>query len=118
MEANGGGVVIGLSEGGDELSTRIRRASVHGLAAVLNAIVEQKDQDAAQRLLPTVESMASSGAAAMQYYSGLLRECVIRPANLDAARQWYRKAAADPEWKRSADDKTRLLGRWCPGSST
>ena len=84
---------------------------------MLDIIVEQKDQDAAKRLLPALKSRADSGAADMQYYLGLLSECVTRPANLDAARQWYRKAAADPAWKRTADHKARLLGKWCPRRS-
>ena len=109
--------VIARSDGGDEISTRIRQTALRGLAAMLNIIVEQKDQDAAKRLLPALESKADSGAADMQYYLGLLSECVTRPANLDAARQWYRKAAADPAWKRTADHKARLLGRWCPRRS-
>lgn len=109
--------VIAHSDGGDEVSARIRQTAVRGLAAMLNIIVEQKDQDAAKRLLPALESKADSGAADMQYYLGLLSECVTRPANLDTARQWYRKAAADPAWKRTADHKARLLGRWCPRRS-
>jgi TPR repeat protein len=110
--------VIAHADGGDETSTRIRQAADRGLAAMLNTVVEQKDQDATLRLLPWVEAKAGSGAADMEYYAGLLRECVTRPANLDAARQWYRMAAADPAWKRTADNKARLLGRWCPGHST
>jgi hypothetical protein len=106
--------VIARSDGSDEISTRIRQSAVRGFAAMLNVIVEQKDQDAATRLLPALESKADSGAADMQYYLGLLSECVTRPANLDAARQWYRKAAADPAWKRTVENKARLLGRWCP----
>ena len=106
--------VMDLSAGGDETSARIRRAAVHGLAAMLSAIVEQKDQDAAQRVLPVLRPKADAGAADLQYYSGLLSECAIRPAKLDAARQWYRKAAVDPDWKRTAEQKARLLGRWCP----
>ncbi len=109
--------VIALSAGGDEISARIRRSAVRGRAAMLNIIVERKDRDAAKRLLPALESQANSGAADMQYYLGLLSECVTRPPNLDAARQWYRKAAADPAWKRTADHKARLLGRWCPRPS-
>jgi TPR repeat protein len=109
--------VIARSDGGDEMSKRIRQSAVRGLAAMLNIIVEQKDQDAAQRLLPALESKADSGAADMQYYLGLLSECVTRPANLGAARQWYRKAATDPAWKRMAENKARLLGRWCPRRS-
>jgi len=109
--------VIAHSDGGDEISTRLRQSAVRGLAAMLDVIVEQKDQDAAKRLLPALESKADSGAAGLQYYLGLLSECVARPANLDAARQWYRKAAADPAWKRTADHKARLLGRWCPRRS-
>ena len=81
---------------------------------MLDNIVLHKDQYAAKRLLPALESKAGSGAADMQSYLGLLSECVARPANLDAARQWYRKAAADPAWKRAAERKARLLGRGCP----
>ena len=81
---------------------------------MLNMIVEQRDQDAAKRLLPALEPQAVSGAADLQYYLGLMNECVTRPANLDAARRWYRKAAADPAWKRTADQKARLLGKGCP----
>ena len=110
--------VIARSDGGDEISARIRQSAVRGLSVMLNIIVEQKDRDAAQRLLPALESRANSGAADLQFYLGLLSECVTRPANLGAARQWYRKAAADPAWKRSADQKARLLGRSCPRRST
>jgi TPR repeat protein len=110
--------VIARSDGGDEMSTRIRQSAVRGLTAMLNIIVEQKDQAAAKRLLPALESKADSGAAVTQYYLGLLHECVARPANLAAARQWYRKAAADPAWSRTADHKARLLGRWCPRPAT
>ena len=110
--------VIARSDGGDESSTRIRRTAVRGLAAMLNIIVEQRDQDAAKRLLPALESKADSGAAEMQYYLGLLSECVTRPANLVAARQWYRKAAADAAWKPTAERKARLLGKWGPRGST
>jgi TPR repeat protein len=106
--------VIARSDGGDEIATRIRRSAHRGLAAMLNIIVEQKDQDAATRVLPELESKADSGAADMQYYSGLLSECVARPANLDAARRWYRKAAADPAWKRMAERNARSLGKGCP----
>ena len=109
--------VIAHSDGGDEISTKIRRSAVRGLAAMLNMIVEQKDQDAAKRLLPALESKADSGAADMQYYLGLFSECVTQPADLNSARQWYRKAAADPAWKRTADRKVRLLGKGCPRRS-
>jgi len=109
--------VIARSNDGDEMSTRIRQSAVRGLTAMLNGIVEQRDQDAATRLLPSLQSKAESGAAMMQYYVGLLSECVTRPANLVAARQWYRRAAADQAWKRTADHKARLLGRWCPRSA-
>jgi TPR repeat protein len=106
--------VIAHSAGGDAVSTRIRQSAVRGFAAMFNIIVEQRDQDAAKRLLPALESKANAGAADMQYYLGLLSECVARPANLDAARQWYRKAAADPAWKPTADRRARLLGKGCP----
>ena len=107
--------VIDLSAGGDQTSARIRRAAARGLGSMLSTIAEQKDRNAAQRLLPVLQPKAGAGAADLQYYSGLLSECVMRPANLEAARQWYRKAAADPAWKRTADEKARLLGKWCPG---
>jgi len=68
--------VIARSGGGDEISARIRQSAVRGLAAMLNIIVEHKDQDAAQRLLPALQSNADSGAADMQYYLGLLSDCV------------------------------------------
>jgi hypothetical protein len=106
--------VIAHSDGGDEISAKVRHSAIRGLAAMLGIIVEQKDQDAAKRLVPALASKANSGAAYMQYYLGLLSECVVRPADLDAARQWYRKAAADPAWKRTAEHKARLLGKWCP----
>lgn len=106
--------VIAHAGGGDEMSTRIRQSAIRGLAVMLKRIVAQRDQDAAKRLLPALESRADTGAAETQYYLGLMNECVLRPANLDAARQWYRKARADPAWKRTADDKARLLGKWCP----
>jgi serine/threonine protein kinase len=109
--------VIARSDGADENSAKIRRSAVRGLAAMLNAIVEQRDQDAASRLLPALKSKAESGAADIQYYVGLINECVAQPADLDAARDWYRKAASDPAWKRTAEDKARLLGSWCPGHS-
>lgn len=85
---------------------------------MLDIIVQQKDQDAAKRLLPALESRADSGAAVIQYYLGMLSECVTRPANLNAARQWYRKAALDSAWKNLAGQRARLLGRRCPGRST
>jgi hypothetical protein len=66
-------------------------------------------------VLPALESKADSAAAGVHYYVGLIYECVARPANLESARQWYRKAAADPAWKRTADDKARVIGAWCPG---
>jgi serine/threonine protein kinase/TPR repeat protein len=106
--------VMASSTGGDEFSTRIRQSAARGLTVVLNRIVEQKDRDAAVRLIPALQSNADAGAAGMQYYLGLFNECVARPANLDAARQWYRKAASDPEWKDTVERKARLLGKWCP----
>jgi TPR repeat protein len=72
--------VIARSDGDDEISTRLRQSAFHGLAAMLDIIVEQRDQDAARRLLPLLQSKAESGAAGMQYYLGLLSECVARPA--------------------------------------
>ena len=102
------------SAGADELSIRVRQSAARGLTVMLNRIVEQKDRDAAVRLVPALQSNADAGAAGMQYYLGLFNECVARPANLDAARQWYRKAASDPEWRGTVERKARLLGKWCP----
>jgi hypothetical protein len=107
--------VMARAEGEDETATRIRQSAVRGLVAMLNAIVQQKDADAGRRVLPALESKADSAAAGVHYYVGLIYECVARPANLESARQWYRKAAADPAWKRTADDKARVIGAWCPG---
>jgi len=108
--------IVARSEGADEASKRIRQSSVRGLLATLNAVVAQKDQAAARRVLPELESKAYAGAADIQYYLGLFSECVSEPADLDAALQWYRKSAADPAWKAVAERKAQLLGRWCPGS--
>ena len=85
--------------------------------AIMNAIVEQKDRGAGRRVLPALESKADSAAAGVHYYLGLMNECVAQPANLEAARRWYRKAAADPDWKRTADDKLRVIGTWCPAAT-
>jgi len=102
------------STGEDEFSQRIRQAAARGMTAMLNRIVEQKDLDAAVRLVPAMRANADAGAAGMQYYLGLFNECVAQPANLDAAREWYGKAVADPEWKAAVERKARLLGKWCP----
>jgi len=107
--------VIERSSGGDPSSARIRQAALRGLASLLNTIAEQKDQDAAQRVLPAIHARAQNGAADLQYFSGLLSECALNPADLAAARQWYRKSAADPGWRQIAMQKERTLGRWCPG---
>jgi len=106
--------VIERSSGGDGVSVRIRQAAVRGLASLLNTIVEQKDEDAARRVLPAIRARADNGATDLQYFSGLLSECALQPADFAAARQWYRKAASDPGWKRIAVQKDRTLGRWCP----
>ena len=102
------------SAGEDEFSLRIRQTAARGLTAMLNRIVEQKDVTAAVRLVPALRSNADAGAAGMQYYLGLFNECVAQPANLDAAREWYGKAVADPEWKGTVERKAKLLGKWCP----
>jgi hypothetical protein len=102
------------STGADEFSQRIRQSAARGLTIVLNAIVEHKDAEAAERVLPALRANADLGAAGMKYYLGLFSECVHRPADLDAAREWYGKAAADPAWKAIAERKTELLGKWCP----
>jgi len=106
--------VIERSSGGDQASARIRQAAVRGLASLLNTIVEQKDQDAARLVLPAIQARAGAGAADLQYFSGLLSECALNPADFAAARQWYRKSASDPGWRRIALQKDRTLGRWCP----
>ena len=106
--------VIDRSPGGDEASARIRQAALRGLASLLNTIVEQKDEGAARSVLPVIRAKADAGAADLQYFSGLLSECALRPADFAAARRWYGRAAADPGWKRIAEQKARVLGRWCP----
>ncbi|MEO6625377.1 MAG: hypothetical protein ABIN37_11165 [Burkholderiaceae bacterium] len=106
--------VIAHATGSDATSARIRGSALRGLAAMLNAIAAQKDQDAATRILPVLESMAGSGAADLQYFLGLMNECVRQPADLDAARHWYRLAAADPSRKLSAGQKARTVGMDCP----
>jgi hypothetical protein len=106
--------VIERSSGPDEGSGKIRQAAVRGLASLLNTIVEHKDEESARRVLPAISGRAQAGAADLQYFSGLLSECALRPADLAAAKQWYRKAAADPGWRRIAQQKARVLGRWCP----
>jgi serine/threonine protein kinase/TPR repeat protein len=102
------------SAGEDAFSLRIRQAAARGLTVMLNRIVEQKDLDAAVRLVPRLRANADAGAAGMQYYLGLFNECVAHPANLDAAREWYGKAVADPEWRGTVEKKARSLGKWCP----
>ena len=92
----------------------MRQSAGRGLSAVLNAIVEQKDTAAAERLKPVLEPRATAGAADVQYYLGLMSECVAQPADLDTAQQWYAKSAADPVWKATAERKAELLGKWCP----
>ncbi len=106
--------VIAKSEGDDEASKRVRLAAGRGLSAALNAIVEQKDAAAAKRVKPGLETRADSGAADAQYYLGLISECVAQPADLDTAQAWYRRSAADPAWKATAERKGQLLGKWCP----
>ncbi len=102
----------------DEGSARIRQVAARGLGSLLNTIVEQKDEAAARGVLPLLQPGADAGAADLQYYSGLLSECALQPADLKAARAWYDRAAADSGWKRTAEEKARLLGRWCPRPST
>src|SRR6185503_401501 len=55
------------SAGADELSIRIRQSAARGLTVMLNRIVEQKDRDAAVRVVPALQSNADAGAAGMQY---------------------------------------------------
>ena len=106
--------LIERSAGGDRTSARIRLPAMRGLAAMLNAIVEAKDQEAAKRLLLALEARAAAGAHDLQYFMGLFSECVMVPANPGAARLWYRRAAEDPAWKNTAERKARSLGSWCP----
>lgn len=107
--------IIARAEASDEVSGRIRLAAGHGLAAMLNAVVEQKDQAAAKTLQPVLEAKASAGAADMQYYLGLIDECVAQPADVAAAKRWYQQAETDPNWKQIAEKKLAVVGRWCPG---
>ena len=106
--------VIDRSDGADEASRRVRLAAGRGLSAALNAIVEQKDAAAAERVKPGLETRADAGAADAQYYLGLISECVAQPADLDTAQAWYRRSAADPAWKPTAERKAQLAGKWCP----
>ena len=110
--------IIDRSDGADEASKRVRLSAGRGLSAMLNSIVEQKDAAAAERVKPTLEARANAGAADVQYYLGLMSECVAQPADLEAALQWYRKSAADPVWKATAERKAQLLGKWCPRRSS
>jgi serine/threonine protein kinase len=64
--------VIDRSAAGDEISVRIRQSALRGLAAMLNLIVEEKNKDAAKRLLPALESKASSAAGDTPLPHGLL----------------------------------------------
>ena len=107
--------VIDRSARTDEASKRLSVSAGRGLSSMLNSIVEQKDELAASRLRAALEARASAGAADIQYYLGLMTECVARPPDLDIALQWYRYAAANPAWKATADRKAELLGQWCPG---
>ena len=107
--------VIERSSDGGENSARIRQAALRGLASLLNTIVEQKDEDAARKVLPAIRARADAGAANLQYFSGLLSECALDPVDLAAARQWYRRAMSDPEWRQISREKARVLGRSCPG---
>lgn len=106
--------VLARAQADDDVSTRIRTAAGHGLAATLNAVVEQKDESAAAALRPVLEPKAGAGAADMQYYLGLLDECVIQPADLGTAKRLYLQAEADPAWKSTAEKKLSLIGKWCP----
>ena len=110
--------IIDRADGADEASKRVRQSAGRGLSAMLNSIVEQKDAAAAERVKPTLEPRANAGAADVQYYLGLMSECVAQPADLEAAQQWYRKSAADPVWKATAERKAQLLGKWCPRRSS
>jgi hypothetical protein len=106
--------VIDRSGGADDASARLRASAGRGLSAVLNAIVEQQDEPAASKLRSVLEARAAAGAADIQYYLGLLAECVAAPPDLEVALSWYKFAAADPAWKATAERKAELLGQWCP----
>ena len=106
--------VIERSSGSDATSVKLKQSATRGLSAMLHAIVEKKDAAAAERVRPVLESRALTGGADAQYYLGLMSECVAQPSDLQAARHWYARAAADPEWKVIALRKTELLGKWCP----
>jgi hypothetical protein len=106
--------VIDRSGGADDASARLRASAGRGLSAVLNAIVEQQDEAAASKLRSTLEARAATGAADIQYYLGLMAECVATPPDLEVAMSWYKFAAADPAWKATAERKAELLGQWCP----
>jgi len=106
--------VIDRSGGEDETSMRLRSTAGRGLSAMLNSIVEQQDAPAASKLRATLEARAATGAADIQYYLGLMAECVATPPDLNVAMSRYRFAAADPAWKATAERKAELLGQWCP----
>jgi hypothetical protein len=109
--------VIESSKATHPFSTKLRQAGVRGLAATLNTVVMQKDQAAATRLEPVLARRATAGASDMQYYLGLFSECVRQPPDLDGARKWYSRAAADANWKPTAEQKLQVLGQWCPGEA-
>ena len=106
--------VIESSKAGDAFSTQLRYAGSRGLAATLNTVVKQKDSAAATRLEPLIAQRAAAGASDMQYYLGLFSECVRQPADLGEAQKWYSRAAADANWKSTAERKLQVLGKWCP----
>jgi TPR repeat protein len=106
--------VIDRSPEDDPGSAKIRRAALRGLGSLLNSIVEQKDEAAARSVLPVLQARAEAGASDLQYFSGLISECALNPADLAAAGEWYRKAAAASDWKLVAEQKTATLGKWCP----
>jgi hypothetical protein len=107
--------VMARSTAGDAQSQRIHQSAARGLAAMLDVIVRQKDVDAADRLRERLAAQAM-GSPDLEYYLGLISECVARPADLDAARQWFQRAAEDPAWKGAAEDKSRHLGQGCPAA--
>jgi hypothetical protein len=107
--------VMARSTAGDALSQRIHQSAARGLAAMLDVIVRQKDAAAAARMRERLAAQAT-GAPDLEYYLGLISECVARPADLDAARQWFQRAAEDPAWRGAAEDRSRHLGQGCPAA--
>jgi hypothetical protein len=50
-------------------------------------------------VLPGLQARAEGGAADHQLLRWLINECALQPADLAAAREWYRKAETASDWK-------------------